>query len=148
MALPVAQPGDELPPNDPGGSGSGGGGGSGGGTSAVVGTIIRQGSYTKDDADSLLFVTVFANLQAVDDLRCIGYLIVNGVVEQAQPINLILDTKPSAAAAPMPLAFAVDNLPAGPVQLAFAVRNVDPSGSLTVRKRTLIRIEEIKSPAR
>lgn len=145
------QPGDELPPGDPGGGGggggTGGGGTGGGGGQSVAGTIIFSGIYTKEDAGSMVFVTVWANLQAVDDLRGWGYLIVNNRVEQSQVLNQIYENYNSRAAGIISMAFVLTDLPPGPVQIAFAVRNTDPSGAMTVRTRAILRIEELKIPA-
>jgi len=110
-------------------------------------TTIFDETFTKDDNDSALRVLVYATLYSPDDIQFTGYILLDGIIKQVCPANIILVDR--QAQIPLtPFAYLTD-VAAGQHNIKFVVENTEQDNVvLSIKAGATLEVAEIKQGAR
>lgn len=109
-----------------------------------VNTTVITYNFFKEDSDSLLKITMFAQCYNQDDLDFFGDIVLDGVSRQRAQVRLIFDGQSSRGQAPItPFAF-LANIPAGEHSIAFTLTSNETEGPTYVRAGSTLEVTELR----
>lgn len=109
----------------------------------ISGTItVFSFQIYKEDADSLLEITIFAQCSNPDDIIFTSALSLDGTVVQRPEFKMIFDGP--TAKAPVTVMAIINAVPAGDHTVSWAITNQEADGALSVKVGSVMKVNEMR----